>query len=127
MPGELTSERLVIRELTKDDAQALFAYRSHPDVARYQSWKPESLEDAQAFIATLLLHPPYAGGAWHQLAVTLKSDGTMIGDCGVRVTKHDSRLCEIGLTIAPEHHRQGYGIEAVRTVLAFLFGPLKMK
>ena len=39
---ELTTERLVLRELTVEDAEALFVYRSHPHVTRFQSWQPDS-------------------------------------------------------------------------------------
>jgi RimJ/RimL family protein N-acetyltransferase len=124
---ELTTERLALRELTAEDAEALFAYRSHPNVARYQSWQPASIEDAHAFLASLKLHPPYTGGTWRQLGIELRADGSLIGDCGIHVLKTDSRHAEIGYTIAPDHQRNGYGTEAVRAVLGMLFGPLRMK
>lgn len=127
MLAELTTERLELRELAPEDAEALFAYRSHPDVARFQSWKPESLDDAHAFVASLKLHPPYTGGTWRQLGIALRADGTLIGDCGIHVLKSDSRHAEIGYTIAPDHQRNGYATEAVRAVLGMLFGPLRMK
>lgn len=126
MNEELTTERLALRELTADDAQALFDYRSHAEIARHQSWKPKSVEDARDFLESLKLHPPYTGGTWRQLAVALRSDGTLIGDCGVHVMKTDSRHAEIGYTIAPDYQRQGYGAEGVRGLLGMLFGTLKM-
>lgn len=126
MTEELTTERLTLRELTADDAQALFDYRSHPHVATHQTWRPATIEDAREFLDGLKLHPPYTGGTWRQLGVALRSGGTLIGDCGVHVMKTDSRHAEIGYTIAPDHQRQGYGTEAVRGLLGMLFGTLKM-
>ena len=35
---EIVTQRLVLRPLQLDDAPAFAAYRSDPDVARYQSW-----------------------------------------------------------------------------------------
>ena len=124
---ELATERLKLRELAPDDAPALFAYRSHPDVAAFQSWKPATVEDARAFIKDLKLHPPYTGGTWRQLGITLRDGDELIGDCGIHVMKSDSRHAEIGYTIAPEHQRNGYATEAVRGILGMLFGPLRMK
>jgi len=34
------TDRLVIRRFRPEDAPAFAAYRSDPDVARYQSWTP---------------------------------------------------------------------------------------
>ncbi len=127
MTEEIQTERLVLRELVPEDAAALFAYRSHPRVASFQSWKPATIDDAKTFLANLKLHPPYTGGAWRQLGIALRSDGSLIGDCGVHVMEHDSRQAEIGFTIAPDHHRQGYGTEAVRGVLTLLFETLHMQ
>lgn len=127
MIEELVTERLVLRELAPDDAAALFAYRSHPRVSAHQEWTPGSLDDAHEFIAALKLHPPYMGGTWRQLGIALRSDGSLIGDCGIHVMKNDSRHAEIGYTIAPEFHRQGYGTESVRAMLGLLFGTLKMR
>jgi len=124
---ELTTERLVLRELTAEDADALFAYRAHPHVTRFQTWQPASLDDARAFIASLKLHPPYTGGTWRQLGIALRAGGALIGDCGIHVLKTDSRHAEIGYTIAPDHQRNGYASEAVRAVLGMLFGTLRMK
>jgi len=125
--AELTTERLVLRELTPEDAEALFEYRSHPHVTRFQSWNPASIDDARAFLSTLKLQPPYTGGTWRQLGIALRADGTLIGDCGVHVLKTDSRHAEIGYTIAPGHQRNGYASEAVRALLGMLFGTLRMK
>jgi RimJ/RimL family protein N-acetyltransferase len=127
MTEELVTDRLVLRELTSEDAAVLFAYRSHPSVSAHQGWAPESLDDAHEFIAALKLQPPYTGGTWRQLGIVLRSDGRLIGDCGIHVLKSDSRHAEIGYTIAPEFHRQGYGTESVRAILGLLFGTLRMR
>ena len=46
------TERLRLRPLHADDLPAFVAYRSHPDVARYQSWEPTyAMSDAEALLA----------------------------------------------------------------------------
>jgi len=37
---EIATERLILRAFQADDLEAFVAYRSDPEVARYQSWDP---------------------------------------------------------------------------------------
>jgi RimJ/RimL family protein N-acetyltransferase len=50
---EITAtSRLRLRPLQADDLRAFVAYRSHPDIARYQSWDPTyAMTDAEALLA----------------------------------------------------------------------------
>ena len=68
------TERLVLRRFRVSDAETLAAYRSDPDVARYQSWTaPVSLEQARALVATLAAGDPDQPG-WFQYAVERTGD-----------------------------------------------------
>lgn len=63
MPGpEITTDRLTLSPQSASDAEGLFAYRSLPEVSRYQGWEPRSLADAQDFIAGLASNEPHKGG-----------------------------------------------------------------
>ena len=51
--GEIVTERLRLRPFTADDLAAFVAYRSLPEVARYQSWDTSySMVDAERFRAS---------------------------------------------------------------------------
>ncbi|MGZ3145782.1 GNAT family N-acetyltransferase [Lentzea chajnantorensis] len=112
----LTSARLTLRPFRPEDAPALAAYRSDPDVARYQGWDaPFPLDAATRMIAEMT--DPAAPG-WFQYA--LDRDGTVIGDVGVNT--HDNLMqAEIGYTLAPAHQGRGYATEAVHRMLEHLF------
>jgi len=56
-----------------EDAASLFAYRSHPDVMRYQLWHPASVQEARAFIENQLAEQPNLPGTWYQMGIWLKS------------------------------------------------------
>jgi RimJ/RimL family protein N-acetyltransferase len=117
--GEIVTERLRLRPFKPDDLPAFVAYRSQPDVARYQSWDTSfSMTDADRFLAEqegLELGTP---GAWVQLAAVDREAGTLYGDCAVRV---DDDQAEVGVTFAPEHQGSGLATEALAAVIAELF------
>ncbi|HEV2642697.1 MAG TPA: GNAT family N-acetyltransferase [Candidatus Elarobacter sp.] len=100
MSGEIVTERLVLRELRPDDAEAMFAYRSDPAIMRYQGWDPESLADVREFIADNADYRAFAPGSWRQFAITLRAAGELLGDCGVHVPEDKPEQAEFGITLA---------------------------
>ncbi len=124
MSGDLVTERLVLRSLRPQDAETMFAYRSDPEIMRYQGWDPESLADVRAFIADNLGYGPYAPGSWRQFAITLRSDGAMVGDCGVHVPEDKPEQAEFGITLATAFQRRGYASEALHALLRLVFDTL---
>ena len=127
MSEQLVTERLVLRALRADDAQAMFAYRSDPEIMRYQSWEPQSIDDVRAFIASVVsLAEPYAPGTWRQLAITIRATGELIGDCGVHVPENAPEQAEFGITLASAFHGHGYAAETIRALLRLAFDTLGM-
>lgn len=114
----LDTPHVTLRAFHADDAAALAAYRSDPDVARYQSWDaPVSLQEAHLLVASWAAGDPQAPG-WFQYAV--ERDGVLIGD--VAVNLHDNLMqAEIGFTLASAHQGHGHATTAVRRVLEHLF------
>jgi hypothetical protein len=47
---ELSTQRLLIRPVVLADAEAVFGYRSLPQVSRFQSWLPASVGDVVDYI-----------------------------------------------------------------------------
>jgi RimJ/RimL family protein N-acetyltransferase len=98
----------------------MFAYRSHPQVLQYQAWAPASLEEVRFFIHRMSERESNAPG-WSQAGIAEQADDNLIGDCGIHVLETDSRVVEIGITIAPDFQRNGYASEALHAILHFLF------
>lgn len=139
----IRTERLLLRSFVPGDAPALAAYRSDPEVARYQSWDaPYSLEAAEELIGQMQgrhLVPPRAG-EWNQIAIqtlpplaprmALRATSeppehtTLIGDCVFRLDPGDARQASIGFTLARAYQHRGYATEAVRGLLGGLFDGL---
>ena len=59
------TQRLRLRPLQAEDLRVFVAYRSHPDVARYQSWEPTySMKDGEALLAAQANVAFGTSGAW---------------------------------------------------------------
>jgi RimJ/RimL family protein N-acetyltransferase len=117
------AERLLLSPLVPADAVPLFAYRSLPEVCRYQSWEPTRVEDAEAFIAGLAGVAFDTPGTWFQLGVRLRRGGELVGDVGVHFIE-DGEQVEIGFTLAPRAQGRGFATEAVTALLGTVFGEL---
>jgi RimJ/RimL family protein N-acetyltransferase len=121
---EIVTGRLKLTPLLAGDAATLFDYRADPEVCRYQSWAPGSIDDARSFIDGMQSVAFDTPGTWFQLAARLRESDLLIGDLGVHFPADHPRQVEIGFTVAPRYQRQGFGAEAVEGLLAHLFGPL---
>ena len=118
---DIVTERLLLRDLQGSDAPRVFAYRSHPEVSRFQSWGTESGDEISSYIATLPTMEPGTPGAWYQLGIELRSSSELIGDCGFRVLDSEPRQAEVGIALALESQSKGYAAEALRALLDYLF------
>ncbi len=122
----LETARLLLRPLGPDDAEAVLCYRSDPEVARYQTWRPSGLPEVEAFIARHTSGEPGDPGTWFQLGIVLAAAGELIGDCGLHAPAGRSHQAEVGVTIAPAHQGRGFATEALRAVVGYLFETLRM-
>jgi RimJ/RimL family protein N-acetyltransferase len=120
--AEIVTERLRLRPFRAGDLAAFVAYRSLPEVARYQSWDTSySMADAERFLASQEDVELGAPGAWVQLAAIDRSTGTLCGDCAVRLVTDQPATAELGVTFAPAHQGSGLATEALAAVIAELF------
>ncbi len=121
----MQTERLVIRRFRPSDAPTFAAYRSDPDIARYQSWSapyPES--EAARVIELFAADDPRAPG-WFQYAIALPENDELIGDIGVN-THENGMQAEIGFTLSAVWQGYGYAFEAVSRLLDHLFTERQM-
>jgi len=122
----LETERLRIRQFQDSDLEFFIDYRNDPDVARYQGWDvPYPRGKALEFVAEMSAKEPSVQGEWFQAAIEGIATGEMIGDVAFFLKKDDPQAY-IGYTVARQNWRKGYGMEAVRRMLDYLFGELDL-
>lgn len=120
----VTTGRLRIRRFRADDVPHLVAYRSDPEIARYQGWTDFGEAEARAFVAELQAGRPGVPGVWYQFALSLLSEETLIGDVGLRVAADEPTCADIGYTLARGYQGRGLATEAVRAICAYVWSSL---
>lgn len=117
----LTTERLLLREFADDDWPAVLAYQSDPRYLRYYPWTERTAEDVQAFVQAFIEQQRQEPRLKFQLAIVLRAEGQLIGNCGLRQDSPDARQADIGYELDPAHWGHGYATEAARAMLRFGF------
>jgi ribosomal-protein-alanine N-acetyltransferase len=118
----LETERLLLRRLTLDDADAIFAVIGDRIAMQYFS-HGYTREDAAKWVERNLRR--YAENGYGMFAVVLKSNGEVIGDCGLaqQVVEGLSHL-EVGYHLQRCHWGHGYATEAARACMDYAFHKL---
>jgi [ribosomal protein S5]-alanine N-acetyltransferase len=106
----LETERLYLRELQPSDADDLFEILGDPQtMAFYPS--PKTREETDAWIAWS--RGSYAERGFGLWASVLKSDGALVGDCGLTVQSVDGEgFVEVGYHLNKRLWHRGYATEA---------------
>ena len=113
----IETQRLILDPLRPDDAAALFAYRSLPEVARYQGWRPADVSEAHAFIDEQAATAFGAPDSWCQRAIRDKATGDLVGDFGAHFPPTVSDPIEFGLSLKPEAQGMGYAREVMTAAI----------
>lgn len=121
------TERLIIREMTDEDAEALWEIQNRQEVRRYTENLSEDrqteLEKHKAYVTHV--YPMYGYGFW---GVYRKEDGKLIGRCGIQDYEHEGAWeIEIGYLLDPPEWGKGYATEAVCAVLKYAFECMDMQ
>lgn len=117
---ELKTKRLVLRPLNINDTEAVFAYRSDAITNQYQGWIPKTIDDVKIFISKVSKEIDVYD-SWFQFAIVLSETSELIGDIGIHFFDPDNFQVEIGCTLAKKEHRKGIALEALSSLINYLF------
>jgi ribosomal-protein-alanine N-acetyltransferase len=118
---ELTTERLLLRQMTLADAPAVQHLRSNPDVMQYIN-RPltHTLEQAEAWVGMIISNLEKNEGInW---CICLKESPTEhVGNIGLWRIEKENYRAEIGYMLEPRLHGKGIITEALRRVVEYGF------
>lgn len=122
---ELSTERLLLREISSADVQEVFQLRSNKNVMQFID-RPlaQSMDDAMTLIKKIADgHEKNENITW---AITLQNLPKLIGTIGFwRIDKENYRA-EIGYLLHPEEQGKGLMQEAITAVLKYGFATMKL-
>ena len=115
----IETERLILRKMIEEDAEAFFDIFSDPVAMRYfgvtfdrprmDKWVRDNLEHEQQHGFSLL-------------SVVLKNNSEVIGDCGLETDEIEgTTIVGIGFDFKRSHWGNGYATEAAKAVLEYGF------
>lgn len=118
----IETERLRLRPFSRGDVDAVYSYRSRPDVAQYLFDHPmthrECAEAVQLRAGQIAFS---AEGDKILLGVERKSDNRLVGEVSLIWRSLVDQQAEIGYVLHPDAQGQGIATEAARALLAFGF------
>ena len=121
----LATERLTLRPLREDDAEALYTMFSDPQVMRYWSNPPwTTLDQAHAFIASDI--EATCSGRYLRLGLERGADQALIGQCTLYDFNKQCRRAEMGYSLTAAAWGQGFMHEALTALVGYAFGELDL-
>lgn len=121
----LRTPRLVLRELSIDDAPAANVYERDPEIARYQSHDPRTLAESEDYIRRVLEEEARSPRRLYDLAITLADGGVYVGRAGFAI-QSDERQAMLWYVVAKDVQGRGLASEAARALVDFAFGELRL-
>ena len=113
-------KRVSLRRLGVNDLTDFQAYRTDPEVARYQSWAEHDDAEARRFLEAVSIDPLLQPGEWCQIGIALAETGRLIGDIGICLDA-DGKAAEIGITLSRAHQQSGLAKEAIDLASGWIF------
>ena len=123
---EKLTERLLLREFTKQDVDAIAEFRRDPRYLEYYYRPAYTREECVRFVEQCIAWSKENPRCKFQLAITNRSNGVLLGNCGVRTESIESRRGDIGYELSPVYWGQGFASEAVRSILQIGFEDLDL-
>jgi ribosomal-protein-alanine N-acetyltransferase len=121
----LATARLLLREISKEDAKEIFFLRSDKQVLRFLDRAPAaSITEAIQWIQ--MINDSTKKNEVVTWAITLKDEPTLIGTITFWNIKKEHYRAEIGYVLHPAHHGKGLMQEAMTAVLDYGFENLKL-
>lgn len=122
----LETDRLILREHARADADDLFRMRTNEEVMRYiDRERPKNIQDMETFITNF--NEGFKQGQHIAWIMALKeAPQIMVGSIGYWRTNLANHRAEIGYMLLPEFWRKGIVSEALVRTINFGFNDMKL-
>lgn len=112
----IETNRLILREVSTEDADHMFTYLSDKDVLKHMGLEPfHTVEDVYDEIGWY--QSIYDEGTGIRWGITLKDSGNVIGSCGFLNMKSKHYRAEVGFELSKDYWGKGIANEALEAVV----------
>ena len=126
LPERIETERLVLRNRTLADAEAIFDFASRPEVSYPAGFPPvKTLEDEIYYLEHILPERNQKENLPAGYGIVVKGTEKIIGSVDFN-HRHEDDVLEIGYTLHPDYWGRGYVPEAARTLIDLAFKELDL-
>lgn len=110
------TSRLILRPFTQDDKTSAVSFLMCPEFMVYSPTGALEEDAAEQRFNNLVLN--YQINGFGKMAVVLKSDGMLIGYCGIEACEIDGcKQLELGFRLGTKYRGHGYATEAAKALL----------
>jgi len=118
---QIRTKRFTIDLFDKNDIDQIYEYRKDPKVYESYSIKPESKEALLKYFEDNITEFNESNG---YTIFVIRNENEIVGDIALSYWGNENKKNAIGYAINPKFQKQGYGYEAVKSVLDYLFKEL---
>ena len=129
MKIHLETNRLLLRDMEKTDAPALFEMDSNPEVMKFLGTPSQSLQESEQMIQ--YIRDQYVRNGIGRWAIQHRETGAFMGWCGIkylddRVINEKTNFHDLGYRLLPAYWQQGYAFEAAEACCTYAFEVMKL-
>lgn len=126
---KIETKRLVLRNIKKKDADSLRRNINNLNVSKWLLVVPYpyTKKDALWWINRCLEKQKEKPRKSYDFHITIKPNSEVVGGAGLSKVDLKQGTAEAGYWLAEKYWRQGYGFEAVSSVINFAFKKLKLR
>jgi len=122
----IQTNRLLLREFVDSDWIAVHEYSSDPEVCEYMEWGPNSVRETKEFLKRAVRAAKDTPRFGYDLAITDLKSRALLGAVGLALIGYPANQALIGYVLARQYWGQGIMSEAVKAMIGFGFGTLKL-
>ncbi len=123
---DIETERLFLKNISKDDREFIFSQFSDDVVNKYL-FDAEPLTDVKGADEIIDFYIQPEPRLQHRWILVRKSDGVKMGTCGFHCWNQKECKVEIGYDLKEEFWGNGYMLEAIKEAITFAARKMKIK
>lgn len=115
---EIKGDKITLRPVSMEFAEEMFEFTRDPGALKYTDFPfPKTLDDEKAWIKMIL-----EGNSEKIFCIFVSGQDNPIGSLGHKMVENENKVFDLGILLGvPEYRGKGYGSDAMRTLIKYLF------